>query len=64
MQNNIESQIYKELQRRNVTGSFIGNVQEIGDTGLINFTIDGKSFWATLTPTGKLKKNSIRINNF
>ena len=64
MQNNIENQIDKELQRRNVTGSLIANIQEIGDTGLIDFTLDGKSFWAKLTPTGKLKKNSIRINNF
>lgn len=45
-------------------GNYISNIKEIGDTGLIIFGIDDKDFWARLTATGRLKRNSIRIDNF
>ena len=60
----LQAQITKEMQRVNLNGNPDNNVEIIGDTGLITFTVNDKSFWAKLTPTGKLKKNSVRINNF
>ena len=60
----LQTQITKEMQRVNINGTPNNNVEIIGDTGLITFTVNDKSFWAKLTPTGKLKKNSVRINNF
>ena len=60
----LQTQITKEMHRLNINGNHDDNVKIIGDTGLITFTVNDKSFWAKLTPTGKLKKNSIRINNF
>ena len=64
MQNNIENQIEKELKRKNINKSHVFGVKKLGDTGLIIFDVNAREYWATLTPTGKLKKNSIRINNF
>ena len=60
----LQAQITKEMQRVNFNDTPDDNIKIIGDTRLITFTVHSKSFWAKLTPTGKLKKNSIRINNF
>ena len=56
---NLRAQIIKEFQAKDVT-----NIEYHGNTGLITFLINGKEYWAKLTPTGRVKKNSIRINNF
>jgi len=60
----LQTQIAKEMQRLKINGNHDDNIHIIGDTGLITFTVHSKPFWAKLTATGKLKKNSIRINNF
>ena len=60
----LQAQITKEMKRVNLNDTPDDNVEIIGDTGLITFTVHSKPFWAKLTPTGKLKKNSVRINNF
>ena len=60
----LQTQITKEMQRLKINGNHDGNIKFIGNIGLITFTVHSKPFWAKLTPTGKLKKNSIRIDNF
>lgn len=60
----MKAQIEKELKRTNCLHGEIANIGIIGDTELIDFTMAGRAYWARLTPTGKLKKNSIRIDNF
>jgi len=62
----LQAQLNKEMQRLNIREGHEhdNNVQVIGDTGLITFSVAGRGFWAKLTPTGKLKKGSIRIDNF
>ena len=56
----IAKQIEKELGR---------GVSEVevcgGDTGIVTFkNINDIGYWAKVTPTGRLKKNSIRKNLF
>jgi len=58
----LQTQITKEMQRLKINGNHDDNIKIIGDTGLITFTIRSKSFWAKLTSTGRLKRNSIRID--
>ena len=60
----LQTQIIKEMQRLKINCNHDDTINIIGDTGLITFTVYSKPFWAKLTPTGKLKKNSIRIDNF
>jgi len=60
----MKAQIEKELKRRNVLGASITNIQKLGSTGLIIFNVDDRGYWAKLTPTGKIKRNSIRRDVF
>jgi hypothetical protein len=62
----LKKQIENELKRTKVNGATIKNIKESQDLRLVFFTIqveaNDKDFWARLTPTGRLKKNSIRIS--
>ena len=60
----MKAQIEKELNLTGLKDSRIENIGRIGDTELIDFLVNGRAYWAKLTPTGKLKKNSVRLNNF
>jgi len=55
----MKSAISKSLQ---VSVKDIENLKEI-KFNLITFTVAGKSYWAQLTLTGRVKKNSIRRDN-
>ena len=60
----MQAQIEKELRRKNVLGASITKIYKCGNTGLITFDIDDREYWAKLTPTGKIKRNSIRRDVF
>ena len=59
--NKLEKEIKAEFNRTSINYQIINNIRLIVDD-LITFDADDKNFWARLTPTGKLKKNSIRID--
>ncbi len=64
----IKDQLAAESERLNFLQHYtsrtdITNIKVIRDSGIIIFQGNGVDFWAKLTKTGKIKKNSIRIDN-
>jgi hypothetical protein len=57
----IRKQIENELKKLKVHG-VIKNIEELCNSRLIIYTVDGKYFWGRLTAGGNLKKGSIRID--
>jgi len=60
----MQAQIEKELRRKNILDASITKLYKAGDTGLITFNLNDREYWAKLTPTGKIKRNSIRRDVF
>lgn len=59
----LKTQLENEVARINLYKTQISNINvHSNDSGLVTFQIGNTNFWAMLTKTGKLKKNSIRID--
>lgn len=59
----LEYQLKEELKRKNWEDSvIIANVKELNGFVFFTVKVNDRNFWATLTGSGKVKRNSVRID--
>jgi len=60
-----EKQIHEEMIRRGFSPRFEpDNIDVMATCDMVTFDIEGKPYYASLTNTGRIKRNSMRLNNF